>query len=146
MITIRPAGRGDIAALIAIDPLAMSDAGRRQSIAQWAAGGKCFLALRGDKPVGYVALTRAFFHQPFVELLTVAEDDRRSGVGLALLGHCVEKTPPGEKLWSTTNQSNLAMQGLLAKGGFTRSGVIENLDAGDPELVFLLRREPPTGA
>lgn len=146
MIMIRPAGRGDIAALIAIDPLAMADANRRQSIAQWAAAGKCFLAVRDDKPVGYVALTRAFFHQPFVELLIVAEADRRSGVGLALLAHCIEQTPDGEKLWSTTNQSNLAMQGLLAKGGFIRSGVIENLDEGDPELVFLLRRSASTPA
>jgi ribosomal protein S18 acetylase RimI-like enzyme len=146
MITIRPAGRGDIPALVAIDPLTLSDTGRRQAIAQWAAAGKCFLALRGDAPVGYVALTQAFFHQPFVELLIVAQAARRSGVGLALLGHCIEQTPVGDKLWSTTNRSNLAMQGLLAKGGFMLSGTIENLDEGDPELVFLLRRPASTAA
>lgn len=146
MIVIRPAGRGDIPALIAIDPLAMSHADRRQSIARWAAAGQCHVAVRAERPVGYVALTRAFFHEAFVEMLIVAEEDRRSGVGLALLQHCISETPVADKLWSSTNQSNLAMQGLLAKSGFVRSGIVENLDEGDPELIYLLRREAMTSA
>lgn len=140
MIAIRPAGRGDIPALIAIDPLSLTDVDRRQSIARWAAAGQCFVAVRAEKLVGYVALTRAFFHQPFVELLIVAHDDRRSGVGLALLNHCMSETATEAKLWSSTNASNAAMRALLAKAGFVQTGVVENLDDGDPELIFLLKR------
>lgn len=140
MISIRPAGRADIAALIAIDPISLTDPSRRESIAHWAAAGHCHLALRAEKPIGYVALTRDFFHQPFIEMLIVAEDDRRTGVGIALIEHCKTLVPGGEKLWTSTNRSNAPMRALLAKAGFVESGVVENLDEGDPELIFLLRR------
>lgn len=40
------------------------------------------------------------------------------------------------KLFSSTNQSNDAMQALFAKVGFERSGVIYNLDPNDPEIVY----------
>ncbi|HEY9013319.1 MAG TPA: GNAT family N-acetyltransferase [Devosia sp.] len=137
MIEVRPAGRSDIPALISIDPLTLTDVERRQSIARWTAAGQCLVALRAGKVVGYVALTHSFFHQAFVEMLIVAEDDRRSGVGAALVEHCLGLVSNGEKLWSSTNTSNLPMQGLLLKLGFQRSGVVENLDEGDPELIFV---------
>jgi hypothetical protein len=41
-----------------------------------------------------------------------------------------------EKLFTSTNLSNLPMQSLLAKRGYKLSGVIDNLDPGDPELVY----------
>jgi ribosomal protein S18 acetylase RimI-like enzyme len=137
MIDVRPAGRGDIPALISIDPLTLTNVERRQSIAHWTAAGQCLVALRADRVVGYVALTRSFFHQAFVEMLMVAEDDRRSGVGAGLVEHCLGLVPTGEKLWTSTNASNLPMQGLLLKLGFERSGIVENLDEGDPELIFV---------
>jgi N-acetylglutamate synthase-like GNAT family acetyltransferase len=141
-ITIRPAARGDIAALIAVDPIALTSIERRQSLAHWAAAGQCHVAERAGRVVGYVALTRAFFHQPFVELLMVAEDDRRSGVGLALIEHCKTATAAEPKLWSSTNRSNAPMRALLVRSGFIESGVVENLDEGDPEMIFLFRRGP----
>lgn len=137
MIQVRAAGRGDIPSLIAIDRLSLTDIERRQSIAHWTAAGQCLVALRAGKVVGYVAFTRSFFHQAFVEMLIVAEDDRRSGVGVALVEYCIGHVPDGEKLWSSTNASNLPMQGLLLKLGFARSGIVENLDEGDPELIYV---------
>ena len=62
-----------------------------------------------------------------------------TGVGAALLAHCIELAGEAPKLWCTTNRSNTAMQGLLGKLGFIRSGQIDNLDENDPELVFLRR-------
>ena len=137
MIEVRPAGRADLQALIAIDPIMLTDTERRQSIAHWMAAGQCFVAVLDDKLVGYVALTKGFFHQPFVELLIVAEDSRRSGIGVALTNHCIALIPAGAKLWTSTNSSNLPMQGLLLKLGFVRSGIVENMDEGDPELIFV---------
>ena len=43
------------------------------------------------------------------------------------------------KLFTSINLSNLGMQSLLAKSGYELSGVIHNLDEGDPELVYLKR-------
>ncbi len=48
----------------------------------------------------------------------------------------MESISRGEKLFTSTNLSNLPMQALLAKLGYTLSGVIHNLDEGDPELVY----------
>jgi hypothetical protein len=41
------------------------------------------------------------------------------------------------KLFTSTNQSNKPMQVLLNRLGYRPSGVIENLDEGDPELVYM---------
>ncbi|WZB72100.1 hypothetical protein WJ968_11125 [Achromobacter xylosoxidans] len=41
------------------------------------------------------------------------------------------------KLFTSTNQSNVAARRLMAKAGFVPSGMIENLDEGDPELVYV---------
>lgn len=143
MISIRKAGRDDIAALVAVDPLLLTDTSRRRRIAGWAAAGQCHVAVRANRVVGYVALTRDFFHQPFIEMLIVGADERRSGVGLALVEHCIAETPPVAKLWSSTNRSNIAMQALLGRAGFVQSGVVHNLDEGDSELIYL---RPPVKA
>jgi len=42
------------------------------------------------------------------------------------------------KLFTSTNESNQPMQQLLSVLGYVPSGVIHNLDPGDPELVFYL--------
>ncbi|HXU70578.1 MAG TPA: GNAT family N-acetyltransferase [Polyangia bacterium] len=100
-----------------------------------------WVAHRDAKLVGFAVLVDHFFGRPFVELLVVAEDARRSGVGTALLA-AIEDAIAGDRLFTSTNESNAPMRALLAKVGWILSGRIENLDAGDPELVFvkLLRR------
>jgi hypothetical protein len=48
-----------------------------------------------------------------------------------------------EKLFTSTNLSNLPMQGIMSKLGYRPSGVIENLDPGDPELIYFKRLVAP---
>jgi ribosomal protein S18 acetylase RimI-like enzyme len=60
---------------------------------------------------------------------------RGNGVGRALLRHFVGECRT-DKLWTSTNQSNIPMQALLSAEGFQRSGIIENLEEGDPELIY----------
>lgn len=139
MTRVRPAERADFAALLDLDPIARTERSRRDAIARWAAAGQCHVALRDGEVAGYVVFTQRFFDQPFVELLMVRDSARRAGIGAALLAHCIERAGAAPKLWCTTNRSNTAMQGLLGKLGFIRSGQIDNLDEGDPELVFLKR-------
>ena len=58
------------------------------------------------------------------------------GVALRLLQAAVTACDTA-KLFTSTNQSNVAARRLMAKAGFVPSGMIENLDEGDPELVYV---------
>ena len=136
-IEIRAASSDDVADLIAADPDAQIDAGRRAQIGEWVDAGHCFVAERGGRLVGYSVLNREFFDSFFIKLVAVAEAERRTGVGTAMLKHLIALLPPGEKLWTSTNQSNAPMRALLPRLGFVPSGQIDNLDGGDPELVFV---------
>ena len=136
-LEVRAAGSDDIADLITADPYAQINPERRAQIAEWIEAGHCFLAERDGRLVGYSVLNRHWFDSFFIKLVAVAETDRRTGVGTAMIEHLICLMPPGEKLWTSTNQSNAAMRALLPRLGFTESGQIDNLDDGDPELVFV---------
>jgi len=84
---------------------------------------------------GFIILEYTFFQCGFISLLYVHRDSRRQGVGAGLMRRAERmcKTP---KLFTSTNQFNHRMQPLLKKLGYVRSGIIENLDVGDPELVY----------
>lgn len=134
MTAIRKARADDLAAMIAVDDFAQSHPERADEIANWLEAGTAFVAERDGAIVGYAVLTHAFFHRPFIEMLTVAPEARRGGIGGRLIDHLVAHV--GTELWASTNRSNLPMRELLARSGFTESGFIEGLDPGDPELVF----------
>ena len=42
----------------------------------------------------------------------------------------------------STNASNTAANALFAKAGFEGSGIVYNLDPGDPELIYVKHRQP----
>ncbi|GAB1439428.1 hypothetical protein MASR2M36_22000 [Providencia sp.] len=60
---------------------------------------------------------------------------RRQGLGLSLINQ-LKKQSKTQKVFTSTNQSNIATQQLLLKAGFIPSGNIENLDNNDPELIY----------
>jgi ribosomal protein S18 acetylase RimI-like enzyme len=142
MLEIARSAPRDVARVCAFDPMARDNEERRALLAEWTAGGLVQIGTIDDDIVGFAVLTRHFFQQPFIDLVIVAEGQRRHGHGLALVRHCVELAP-GDKIWTSTNQSNLAMQALLAKAGFVPSGRVDNLDPGDPELIFVHLPEAP---
>ncbi|ODT79449.1 MAG: hypothetical protein ABS76_19885 [Pelagibacterium sp. SCN 64-44] len=137
-LVIRAAGPDDVAALVALDSFAAPDNDRAASIARWVRGGQCICADFGGNPAGYAVMHSHFFGQPMLELVMVARAHRSIGVGTALIRHV--QTLAGPVLWTSTNQSNHAMQSLLQKLGFRRSGIVEGLDEGDPELIYRLSR------
>jgi transketolase N-terminal domain/subunit len=47
-----------------------------------------------------------------------------------------------DRIFTSTNHANHAMRALLVRAGWIESGVIHNLDPGDPELVFVKFRPP----
>jgi ribosomal protein S18 acetylase RimI-like enzyme len=134
MLSIRLASEADIDAVIGIAPAGTE---RRQAIAEWVHAGECHVAWRGEFAAGYVVLTRSFFRSPFIEMLVVSPAARRQGIGRALIERCIALAPPGEKLWTSTNESNTPMRALLPRLGFVQTGMFEHLDPGDPELIFL---------
>jgi ribosomal protein S18 acetylase RimI-like enzyme len=69
-------------------------------------------------------------------MLMVCADHRGKGIGESLL-LALESACDTSKLFVTTNESNRRMQKLLLRLGYRRCGYIEELDPGDPELVFV---------
>ncbi len=136
MISFRPATKEDIPALWALDPLAQSGDERRQYIQHKVAAGTCHVALSGGQIAGYGVLEYTFFEYGFVAMLMVHPGMRRGGVGQGLMRH-FEALCTTPKLFTSTNLSNLPMQGLLARLGYELAGVIHRLDEGDPELVYV---------
>jgi len=139
MITIAPAKPQDIEPLIMLDNGASTQNGRVGDIRNWVAVRQCHIATENGQPVGMVVHNRSFFHRPFIELVVVAETERRRGIGRQLVRYAYSSWPR-DTVWTATNRSNLPMQALLATLDFTPSGMIENLDPYDPELIF--RRLP----
>lgn len=133
----------DIAALCALDTWLPQDPRRADEIDIWVRAGQAYIALMDGLPAGYGVLTHSFFHEGFVEMLMVGTRFRRQGIGAALVEHLARQCRT-QRLWTSTNQSNLAMQSLLTRLGFTRSGIIEGLDDGDPELIWRKIIRPAT--
>ena len=138
MITIRPAAEADVETLCSFDQVALREDGRREFIARSVTAGTCHVAEAGGDVIGYCVLTYTFYGHGFVEMLYVHPGRRRRGAGAALLLH-MESLCRSPKLFTSTNLSNLPMQSLLDRVGYALSGVIHNLDEGDPELVYFKR-------
>jgi len=139
-VTVRPAGPADVAAMEAVDPVAASDHERRAFIAERVAAGQALVAvgddaLDGDAIVGYLVMDHGFFGRGFVAMLCVHPERRRRGVGQALMRHAEGacRTP---RIFTSTNRSNLPMQRLLEGMGYHCSGMVDDLDPGDPELFY----------
>jgi RimJ/RimL family protein N-acetyltransferase len=135
-IRIRHAGTRDRRVFAQFDASAGSDLARREQIDAAIAARRCWVAEQDGRVVGYGVLTSNFFNRDFVELLYVAQAARRAGAGSAILA-AVERAAGTDRIFTSTNESNAAMRALLEKCGYAPSGRIENLDPGDPELVFV---------
>ena len=141
MISIRAAAESDIEALYSLDLIAHSKNERREFIRRTVTAGECFVAVADaadEIVIGYGVLNYTFFNHGNIDMLYIDAGHRRSGAGAALLEH-LESLCQTPKLFTTTNLSNLPMQSLLAKCGYVLSGVIHNLDEGDPEIVYFKR-------
>ena len=137
-ISVRPAVESDVEALCSLDLVARRASERREFIRREVASGNCCVAVENGAVIGYGVLNYAFYHNGCIDMLYVHAGHRRRGAGAALLRH-MESLCRTPKLFTSTNLSNLPMQSLLAKAGYELTGVIHNLDEGDPEIVYLKR-------
>jgi GNAT superfamily N-acetyltransferase len=136
-VAIRPADHPDVEELAELHRQATGDGGRLADLRMAQVDGRLLVAERDQEIVGYATYGR-FFAYDFIELLVVRPRDRRTGVATALVA-AIESMSRTGKLFTSTNRSNVAMQRLCANLGFLPSGVVENLDEGDPELFFVKR-------
>lgn len=137
-IRIELASADDVAAVQAIDPRAQDTPGRRAFLERAVAAAECWVARDAGQIVGFAVFDRSLYDQPFVSLLHVVPERRRSGMATELMRH-VESICPGKKLFTSTNESNVPMQRLCERLGFVRSGWIENLDESEGEIIYFKR-------
>lgn len=135
-MNIRKATMADYDRLVALDTAAHHQHVRQQQIRSWIRAEHCYRVGRAEVVVGYGVLTYHFFGNGFIDMIMIGNAFRRQGAGKALIQHFRQlcQTP---KLFSSTNLSNQPMQKLLISSGFRESGIIENLDENDPEIVYI---------
>ncbi|HXQ11952.1 MAG TPA: GNAT family N-acetyltransferase [Caulobacteraceae bacterium] len=137
---IRPAWGADLAGLKRVDPR-FADPARAHIASNLLGLGRSWIADIAGAPVGFALTSNAFFYKPMIELLVVAEAHRRQGIALMLLDHC-EAAHTDDRIFVSTNASNTAANALFTKAGFQGSGIVYNLDPGDPELIYVKHRAP----
>ena len=139
-IQLRKATTDDRDAIIAFDHIAQSDPQRVHFIDRILVAELCLVAERDGQVIAYGVLEYTFFDNGFISMIYVAPRERLRGVGSALVEALTDRCKT-TKLFTSTNQSNASMQRLLERRGFASSGIIHNLDPGDPELVYFLDRQ-----
>ncbi len=137
---VERATEDNLADVIAVDA-AHSGSPRSEYLEAAVRRHECYIAREGWDVLGFAVLTRSFFEQYFIELLVVHPDQRRKGAATALMQH-IEKIVPAEKLFTSTNRSNAPMQALCQKLGYVKSGWIDHLDEGDPEIIYFKQITP----
>ncbi len=120
----------------AIDSAINSVLNRSEFIDSSLKQGTVLVALDDEEVVGYTVVNRSFFDRPTIEMLMVAKSRRGRGVGRALLQRVQEIVGTENELWTSTNESNSRMQALLVSEGFKQTWRIDNLNPGDPEIVY----------
>jgi GNAT superfamily N-acetyltransferase len=140
-VAIRPATLADETSILAIGEGVASDPEQRRFIVDAVRADQCLVAHRGEEAVGYAIWNGSFFGHPFIWLLFVRADHRRHGIGSALVQQVIW-LHASDKLFTSTNESNDAMHRLLARLGFVRTGSVDSLDEGDPEIFYVRRPAP----
>jgi len=96
---------------------------------------ECFIILVGSRAVGFIIFDYRFFEQGWIELIIIDEKYRSKGIGGQVFD-LICKQCKTDKVFTSTNTSNIPMQKALAKVGFSIAGKIDGLDEGDPELFY----------
>lgn len=141
MVIIERATSQDFEHICALDETVHQGPSRRGLIGRALAESRCSVARADGTVRGYVITSDNFFGHAIVDLLIVHPDYRRRGIASTLM-RSAELGVQTDKLFTSANQTNIAAQRLFERLGFTRSGIIENLDDGDPEIIYFKRLVP----
>jgi len=122
--------------ICAIDQEVIGDFSRSEYLRTAISEKRCIIQRTEKGIAGFLIFTNDFFENCFISLVIVKPSERRKGVATTLLAFYIEmaSTP---KIFSSTNQSNTSMHKVFETAGFIKSGFIENLDDGDPEIIYV---------
>ncbi|KPB06266.1 GNAT family N-acetyltransferase [Bacillus sp. CHD6a] len=135
MKTIVKATLEDLDKMVNIDYEVIGHTNRRDYIENAIELGHCIIAKNGGDIEGFLIYDTNFFECSFISLIIVSPSKRRKGNASLLLDYLMNISPT-TKVFSSTNRSNISMQKVFHAKGFTESGIVENLDAGDPEIIY----------
>jgi GNAT superfamily N-acetyltransferase len=134
---VRRANSQDFEAILECNANSSIQNGQRiEQISTGIKDGRCLAWEKSGLTSGFVTwVENTFFHADFIDLLVVSTSMRRLGIGRQLLSSAVHSSK-NHRVWTSTNNSNLPMRGLLTEEGWNLSGILTGFDAGDDELVF----------
>ncbi|MFA9556738.1 GNAT family N-acetyltransferase [Evansella sp. AB-rgal1] len=121
--------------IVDIDNQVIGNTSRRNDIAKSIELEQCLVVKEDDGIAGFLLYDTNFFGCTFISLIIVSPLKRRKGYASLLINH-LESIAPTQKVFSSTNRSNTAMQKVFDLNGFIESGFVDNLDEGDPELIY----------
>ena len=135
MLSIQVATLDNVDAICMLDQIAQQEITHEEFVSRAVVSGSCYIAV-DEQIKGYAVLEYSFFETGFISMVYVRPDARQQGIGTSLLSH-LEKICKTGKLFTSTNLSNQPMQSMLARLGFRLSGIVHDLDEGDPELIYV---------
>ena len=138
MILVKKATERELESVKKLGSMMPGNNSRDDFLANAVSAGQCLVARIKDIVVGFGIADRSFYGQGFISLLMVHPEHRRRGVATTLIHH-IESLCTTEKLFISTNESNITAQHVFEACGFVKSGYIENLDEGDPEIIYFKR-------
>ncbi|MCA0171202.1 GNAT family N-acetyltransferase [Bacillus sp. RAR_GA_16] len=121
--------------IVHVDSEVSGSTSRRDFIKETIEKRCCIVVQEANNIVGFLTYDTNFFDCSFISLIMVSPSKRRKGYASLLLKYMINHSPTA-KVFSSTNCSNVRMQKVFEANGFIQSGKIENLDEGDPEIVF----------
>jgi GNAT superfamily N-acetyltransferase len=137
-VMVRPAVSADVEQIVRMDSSVQVDQSKRPLVQSAVDRNECLVAVNDGILVGYGVMNYAFFDRGFVLRVYVDAAQRRRGVGSRLFDE-FESRCRSSRIFTSANLSNLSMQGFLASRGYVLSGMIQDLDEGDPEMFYSKR-------
>ena len=125
----------DLDEIVNIDREVIGSDSRRKYIKKAIEEERCIAIKNEFSFVGFLIFDIHFFDCSFISLIIVKPTERRKGYATSLMEYFISISPT-KKIFSSTNQSNKRMQEVFKENGFIQSGFVENLDEGDPEIIY----------
>ncbi|MGY1464433.1 N-acetyltransferase family protein [Bacillus toyonensis] len=139
MKNVTKASNDDLDSILHIDIDVIGDDSRRNYIKHAIDKEQCIIVKEDNSILGFLTYDTNFFGYTLLSLIIVSPTKRRQGHASSLISYMLSNSPT-QKIFSSTNESNTNMQKVFKANGFMRSGIIENLDEGDPEIIFYIKK------
>jgi ribosomal protein S18 acetylase RimI-like enzyme len=125
----------DLDEIVNIDREVIGSDSRRKYIKKAIEEERCIAIKNKFSFVGFLIFDTNFFDCSFISLIIIKPTERRKGYATSLMESFISISPT-KKIFSSTNKSNKRMQEVFKANGFIQSGFVENLDEGDPEIIY----------